>query len=71
MATYVVTSDRLSRKRGETFTDEEIGGNVETLIAGGHLVAVEPSSTEVVDSGEEADGVVLESAESHVAAGAE
>ncbi len=38
MTTYVVTSARLSRKRGQTFTDDEIPGEqIATLIAGGHL----------------------------------
>jgi hypothetical protein len=34
---YVVTSDRLSRPKGGTFTDDELGSAVDGLVAGGHL----------------------------------
>lgn len=45
MKVYVVTSGRLSRKRGETFTDEELSSTrVDELVEGGHL-AVQHRST--------------------------
>jgi hypothetical protein len=38
MATYEVTSDRLSRPRGETFTTDELGeARIDALVEGGHL----------------------------------
>lgn len=38
MKTYTVVSNQLSRKRGQTFTDHEIGeGQVQLLVRGGHL----------------------------------
>ena len=38
MTTWVVTSDRLSRPKGETFTDDEIPSHIlATLVAAGHL----------------------------------
>jgi hypothetical protein len=42
---YVVTSDRLSRKRGETFTADEVSPNLAALVAGGHLSEKPESKT--------------------------
>jgi hypothetical protein len=42
--TYTVTSDRLSRPFGETFTFDELGeANIAALVAGGHLAPTRPT----------------------------
>jgi hypothetical protein len=45
MATYTVVSDRLSRKRGETFTSDELPeASIASLVAGGHLQETVPTA---------------------------
>lgn len=54
MSSYVVLSDRLSRKEGETFTDEELpASTIETLIAGGHLAAIDETENGQVATNKE------------------
>jgi hypothetical protein len=55
MTTYVVTSDLLSRKRGETFTDDELPGvNIAALLDGGHLQEQKQTGQKATDNKEQA-----------------
>jgi hypothetical protein len=58
MTTYRVTSDRLSRKRGETFTDAELPGEtIVSLVAGGHLQEQKETGPKAANKlGEKANG---------------
>lgn len=55
MITYLVTSDRLSRSKGETFSDDELSGtNVAALIAGGHLQEQKQTGQKATNNEEQA-----------------